>query len=129
MHSDPDGYSEALLEACARAAHEVLRAYNEVIGDAVAPEWERCPHHMRTVTRNGVLPALQGTSPADSHARWCEGMAAQGWVWGPAKDPARKQHPYLTEFDKLPESARAKDHLFVSVVRETARAYLAGASG
>ncbi len=41
---------------------------------------------------------------------------AEGWVWGPVKDPAQKQHPCIVPYLNLPIAQRRKDALFYAIV-------------
>jgi hypothetical protein len=44
------------------------------------------------------------------HDRWMTDLKRDGWAWGPApKDPDRKTHPLLVEWDELSEPEREKD--------------------
>lgn len=109
--------SEAHIEACARAAHEVNRAYCIAIGDTSQPAWEDAPDWQRSSARNGVAAALNGATPEQSHEGWMAEKLAMGWKYGPAKDPEKKEHPCMVPCSELPTEQRAKDTLFVSTVR------------
>jgi len=41
---------------------------------------------------------------------------ADGWTYGPTKNPDLKQHHCIVPFDKLPREQQAKDFLFRGVV-------------
>lgn len=45
---------------------------------------------------------------------------ADGWEYGPVKDPEAKEHPCLVPFSDLPREQQAKDFLFRAVVRALA---------
>lgn len=109
--------NDAEIEACARVAHEVNRAYCLATGDDSQPAWEDAPEWQRTSARNGVAGALAGATPEESHVSWCAEKRAAGWTWGPVKDPERKEHPCLVSYAELPPAQRVKDHLFVAAVR------------
>lgn len=106
-------------EEIARVAHEVNRAYCASIGDTSQPPWERAPEWQKKSAVTGVLFHLQNpnTTPSDSHVSWATEKLADGWKYGPVKDPAKKEHPCLVPFNELPIEQRAKDHLFLAVVR------------
>lgn len=110
------------IEACARAAHEVNRAYCIAIGDDSQPSWENAPEWQKTSARNGIAGALLGNTPSQSHDSWLAEKAATGWSYGPVKDPATKQHPCFVPYDKLPPEQRAKDGLYVATVRAVGQA-------
>lgn len=105
------------VEACARAAHEVNRAYCLALGDISQPSWEGAPEWQKSSARNGVAGALAGNTPEQSHESWLEEKRITGWKYGPVKDPAAKEHPCFVPYALLPPAQRAKDALFVTVVR------------
>lgn len=109
--------SEKTIEACARAAHEANRAYCITLGDLSQPAWDDAPEWQKTSARNGVVGALAGHTPEQSHEGWMAEKAATGWRWGPVKDPEKKEHPCFVSYDALPATQRHKDLIFVSVVR------------
>ncbi len=112
-----------VLEACARAAHEVNRAYCVALGDVSQPSWETAPDWQKTSAKNGVAYALTpGSSPKGSHMSWLLEKEKDGWKYGPSKDPEQKLHPCMLPYEQLPPEQRAKDALFVSTVRAVAEA-------
>jgi hypothetical protein len=49
---------------------------------------------------------------------------AEGWVYGPEKNPDAKTHHCIVPFDMLPREQQAKDYIFRAVVhalRETSK--------
>jgi hypothetical protein len=114
--------SPKTIEACARAAHETNRAYCVALGDESQPPWDAAPDWQKTSARNGVLGALAGNTPEQSHEGWLEEKRAAGWAYGPTKDPAAKLHPCFVPYDELPPEQRAKDGIFLAVVRAVAAA-------
>ena len=113
---------EKTIEACARAAHEVNRAYCLALGDASQPSWDEAPDWQKASSRNGVAGALGGNTPEQSHESWLAEKRATGWKYGPVKDPTKKEHPCFVPYAELPDAQQAKDHLFTATVREVARA-------
>jgi hypothetical protein len=110
------------VEACARAAHEVNRAYCIALGDMSQPSWDNAPEWQKSSARNGVAGALAGNTPEQSHESWLEEKCSTGWKYGPVKDPEKKEHPCFVPYAELPVSQRAKDDLFVTTVRAVASA-------
>ncbi len=106
----------------ARAAHEVNRAYCASLGDYSQKVWEDAPQWQRDSAIAGVRFHLANpdASPSASHENWLKDKLAQGWKWGPVKDPEKKEHPCMVEFTELPPAQQAKDHLFRSVVHQMA---------
>lgn len=106
-------------EQIARVAHEVNRAYCQSNGDDSQPAWEDAPEWQRSSAVDGVrfTQANPDATPADSHDNWMAQKRADGWGWGPVKDPERKEHPCYLPYDRLPQMQRTKDYLFQAVVR------------
>jgi hypothetical protein len=102
----------------ARTCHEVNRAYCSSLGDNSQPAWADAPAWQRESAIAGVEAALADATrtPAQSHEGWSAQKVADGWVYGPVKDPAAKTHPCLVPYADLPESQKTKDALFLSVV-------------
>lgn len=112
---------DAIIEACARAAHEVNRAYCLALGDTSQASWDESPDWQKSSSRNGVAGVLlSGDGPEDSHRSWLAEKVANGWKYGPVKDPDKKEHPCMVPYAELPETQRLKDDLFVSTVTELA---------
>jgi len=77
---------------------------------------------VRERARNGVKFSIANPDapPSASHDSWSAEKVADGWVYGPVKDPEAKQHPCLVPYDDLPVEQRTKDYLFQAVVRSLA---------
>lgn len=113
----------ALIEACARAAHEANRAYCLALGDTSQPSWDDAPDWQRSSAQNGVAGALLGNTPEQSHESWYMEKAENGWTYGPTKDPIAKTHPCMLPYAELPPGQKAKDVIFLAVVRAVAAAF------
>lgn len=109
--------NEKKIEACARAAHEANRAYCAALGDTSQAPWDDAPEWQKSSARNGVVGALNGNTPEQSHESWLAEKAATGWKYGPVKDPEKREHPCFVPYAGLPPEQRAKDGVFVAVVR------------
>ncbi len=105
-------------EQIARVAHEVNRAYCQALGDYSQPTWEDAPLWQRTSAMTGVKLHTENPTagPQASHESWMAEKVADGWVYGPYKNPDLKQHPCIVPFDSLPVEQQAKDFIFGSVV-------------
>ena len=112
---------KARIEACARASHEFNRAYCLFLGDPSQPPWDDAPEWQQTSAFNGVEGALKGNTPEQSHEGWLAEKAANGWSYGPVKDPEKKQHPCFVPYSDLPLAQRFKDEGYVNTVRLMAR--------
>lgn len=108
-----------LSEEIAKVAHEVNRAYCESLGDKSQLKWEDAPEWQRKSAINGVEFHLENpnSKPSDSHENWLAEKRADGWKYGPVKDPEKKEHPCFIPYDGLPKEQQVKDHLFIAVVR------------
>lgn len=111
-----------VIDACAHAAHEANRAYCHALGDDSQPAWHDAPEWQKASARNGAIGALAGNTAAQSHALWLAEKIATGWAFGTEKDVSERRHPCMVPYERLPAAQRAKDEIFVTVVRAVARA-------
>ena len=101
----------------ARVAHEVNRAYCQALGDNSQPTWADAPDWQKESAVNGVL--FHSTSvggPEASHENWMAQKIADGWTYGPEKNPEKKEHPCMVPFADLPPEQQAKDFIFRAIV-------------
>jgi len=117
--TDPGVIMDWVFEVCARAAHEVNRAYCIALGDMSQVSWDDAPEWQKSSALHGVGAALRGAGPAASHEGWLREKAATGWKYGPVKDAAKKEHPCCVPYAELPLEQQQKDALFVAVVLAT----------
>jgi len=112
------------IEAIACAAHMANRTYCQTLGDESQPLWKDAPEWQRDSARNGVKAVLDNPNqtPELSHEGWMAQKREEGWRWGPTKNPETKEHPCFKPYDELPTDQKHKDHNFLAVVREMARA-------
>lgn len=77
-------------------------------------------------TSHVVLPAgilsLTERLAENAHEVWARQRIRDGWVWGPARDDARKQHPSLIAYEELTDDERDYDR---QVALETLRTVIA----
>ena len=102
----------------ARVCHEVNRAYCQALGDTSQPPWESAPEWQRESALVGVRLHRDNpdASPAASHESWLAHKRADGWTYGPVKNPSKKEHPCMVQFTQLPPEQQAKDYIFRAVV-------------
>ena len=114
------------IEQIAKVCHETNRAYCLSIGDNSQNHWNRAAEWQRQSAREGVKFALANPdAPASaSHEVWLKDKEADGWKFGPVKSLAKKEHPCMVPYAKLPPEQQLKDHLFRAVVRAFAEAYM-----
>jgi len=107
-------------EDVARVCHEVNRAYCKSIGDDSQLSWEDCPSWQRYSAVLGVDAHIDNPDlgAAGSHASWLKQKLADGWIYGPVKDPEKKEHPCIVPFGELPISQQSKDFIFCEIVRQ-----------
>lgn len=111
---------ELEIEKIAKACHEVNRAYCLSLGDASQPAWEDAPQWQKDSAILGVKLHVNNPNagPQASHACWMDQKIADGWKYGPTKDPEAKIHPCIVPFEKLPVEQQAKDFIFRAVVHQ-----------
>jgi hypothetical protein len=107
------------IEAIARVCHEANRAYCRTIGDDSQPAWQDAPEWQKSSALKGVQFVIDnpGAPPSASHESWLAEKRANGWKYGPVKNPEKKEHPCVAPYDELPEAQRKKDALFQAVVQ------------
>lgn len=106
----------------AKMCHEANKVWCHMNGDVSQPSWEDAPDWQRVSAIDGVEFALAAPNaqPEDSHRNWMTGKIADGWVYGPVKDPVAKTHPCMVPYYQLPEFQRKKDALFLAIARALA---------
>lgn len=120
---------DTIIVIAARAAHEANRAYCEALDDLSQPEWRFAPSWQRASAIEGVKAVMENPrmTPEGSHVSWLEHKAADGWKYGPVKDPEKKEHPCFVPYNQLPAAQKAKDAIFQAVVRGVLAHYIGGA--
>jgi len=107
------------VEFIAKCCHEINRVYCESIGDFTQPKWDDAPYWQRESAVAGVQYAINNpdATPEDQHNSWMKAKFDDGWIYGPVKDPERKEHPCLVPYHALPEQQKAKDKFFQTTVQ------------
>lgn len=108
-------------EEIARICYESNRALQAVLQDptnGVSVPWEDASYE----TREGLINAVRqhivsDVDPRDSHDLWCKAKLAAGWVYGEFKDEEAKTHPCLKPYSQLSSGDKAKDRLFIAIIR------------
>lgn len=112
-----------LIHEIARVCHEANREYCLTLGDTSQNVWTMSPEWQRDSAIAGVafhiehLDRGEDPAPEASHNSWLEQKRADGWTYGPVKDPEKKQHPCFVPYEQLPLEQRRKDYLFAAIVK------------
>lgn len=103
----------------ARVAHEANRAYCQAIGDYTQKPWALSPEWQKESVCKGVEYVRENPTaqPSDSHESWLAEKREQGWKWGAVKSPEKKEHPCMLPYHGLPDEQKAKDYIFLAVVK------------
>lgn len=114
---------KSLAHSIARVAHEVNKAYCESLGDFTQVDWESAPQWQKDSAIAGVELHLANPNLGvdASHQAWMEHKRAEGWTYGPLKDPVKKEHPCFVPYADLPFEQKSKDFIFRGVVHAIAR--------
>lgn len=112
-------YLEVWVTSVAFVCHQVNRAYCASQGDHSQQAWDDAPQWQRDSAIKGVRFVIEhaDAKPSDSHESWLAEKRADGWSYGPVKDPELKTHPCFVPYDELPPAQKAKDYIFLAVVR------------
>ncbi len=104
------------VENIAEVCHEAHRALQRIQGEIVNFPWESTSQDLRDSIIDGVRNVIAGESPEESHDNWLRFKRSDGWVYGPVKDFAKKEHPCFVPYDHLPADQQSKDALFAQIV-------------
>ena len=112
-------YSEDVILLAAQCAHEANRAYCQKLGDTSQLPWNEAPEWQRDMEISGVRAIAKQpfVSAEQSHNNWLKIKEDDGWVYGPAKDIEKKQHPCIVPYWELPQEQQDKNKLFGATVR------------
>lgn len=117
--NERDLASNDFLWLIAKLTYEVNRVYCRSIGDHSFPEWEAAPEWQRQTNFKGVEFHFENpeATPVDSHNSWLEEKKADGWKYGPVKNPEAKEHPCFVPYNQLPPAQQFKDEFFVGICK------------
>lgn len=106
------------IEKIAQVCHEANKVFCETMGDMSQLPWTAAPDWQVKSAIDGVRFRLNNPDapPSHSHDNWLALKEAEGWNYGPVKDPAKKEHPCFVAYEDLPPEQQVKDMLFISVV-------------
>lgn len=114
------------VRTLAAICHEVNRAYCRALGDESQLSWRLAPEWQKESAIKGVNAHLRDETLTGrgSHALWCKEKVDTGWKYGPVKDPEKKEHPCLVDYEELPFEQKVKDYLFKAVIEGAREASL-----
>lgn len=104
------------IQNIARLCHEVNRVLQIDLVEEVNPPWDELSEDLKDSTYIGVLAALDGSTPEDLHASWCDERMEQGWTYGWPLNREKKIHPNLVPYKDLPMAQQLKDTVFLAIV-------------
>jgi len=112
-------YDEETIIAAAKAAHNVNWQFCVALGDNTQGPWEKADDWQKESAINGVRNVIDNphTTPEGSHQNWLKVKEEDGWVYGPDKDVEKKIHPCMCPYSDLPAQQKAKDVLYLVVVK------------
>lgn len=101
----------------ARICHEANKAYCAALCDYSHKHWEDAPDWVKDPVLQGVrFHRANPEAPAEAlHENWLRAKLADGWKYGPIKDPEKKEHPCCLPFHQLPLEHKVKDYLFKAI--------------
>lgn len=107
-------------EKIAQVCHGANRAICEAFGDNSQKTWDEAEEWQRESAIKGVDFAINNPNAPASHQHdaWSQDKLDNGWVYGDVKDPEKKTHPCLINFEDLPPNQQAKDLVFKAIVKE-----------
>lgn len=102
--------------------HKNNRVFCAILGDDSHANWGNLDEGLRKSVISGVenFLANPNITPEQSHQAWLDHKQANGWTLGAKKDIAKKTHPNMVPFDKLPEVEKAKDQIFTGLLKAIA---------
>ena len=130
--------SKAQIETIAEKIHENYRV--DYPGSRYDMPWDKLPDEIRRVNREqasafiGHLEFLglkcgkqkkgmeqlssehQETAASLIHEVWVRSKKADGWISGERRDDEKKQSPFLTDYNELPEGEKIKDRKIASCI-------------
>lgn len=103
----------------AKVCHEANRQYcidNKLPTQAL---WNELPVTQQNSIIHGVrqVVADRKMTATKMHETWMEYKASEGWKYADKLDAAKRLHPNMVPFNKLPKVERAKDMLFIKTVK------------
>lgn len=106
------------IETTAMICYQAEREWCRANGEAVQPRWHDALSWQRSSAMLGVMSHLANPAAimSESHDSWVKQKRDDGWAYGEVEDPAKRTHPAIVPYKKLPTDQRMKDFLFRGIV-------------
>lgn len=103
----------------AMACHAANKGICEANGDFSQKSWDEAEDWQKESAVRGVNYVIEhpDATPEMQHQAWCNDKLADGWVFGPEKNPEKKEHHCLVPYSELPASQRIKDIVFTNICK------------
>lgn len=106
---------QSLTFTCDVVFHEWCKKYNENLDPLQSTD--EFKSLLYGVYRHAINFFLTGEHSAeDAHENWLIEKMADGWIYGHAKEPEKKQHPCICSFATLPKAQQMKYKICKTVV-------------
>ena len=108
---------EELIEKVAELLYNANKIYCESHNDFSLKDWNETADNIKRSAIDGVKYHIENpdVTPEDSHNNWLKFKTDDGWVYGPIKDEAKKEHPCMVPYKELPEMQQYKDRIFGTI--------------
>lgn len=111
MYLDPDTLLEKTIEK-----EDFLKAWRSsgkymVTASETAEGYNPQPIDVTDIQLDASLEELTEAIAENAHDIWARARMNEGWTYGPVRDDAKKHHPDLVPYSKLPESEKEYDRI------------------
>jgi len=106
------------LEDIARLVVNTNADYSLALGEQAVTYWDATSPEVRASIIRGIISALRyDPTPAQNHQNFIDDRTKEGWTYGPEKNAEAKTHPDMIPFEQLPADQKAKNFIFLSLVK------------
>lgn len=122
MISPSELSSDMSLNRIAKVVYSSLKAYCETYGDFDRKDWEESSEEEKEFIFKRVdfhLRNLQDGiefNPRVNYKNWLAEMSEAGWIYGEKTKPQTKEHPNITDYEKLSIHEKIKEYIFFGIV-------------